>query len=251
MEVNIKKLEKESLFLDGKTKKLYQTNNPDYLFMEYKNDLVVPDGKKIVRVRGKSQINNEVSSYIFQFLDSYHIPNHYVGRLDEKTTVVRKVDIVPINVVIRNIAAGSFAKNYKLDEGQVLSAPVIEFYFKNDKLGNPMINEYHLYAFGYSNQDEVRTIQRLAAKVNAVLRNFFERRNFKLVDFKLEFGRSRNNIYLADEISLDTVRLWEVGSDRKIEKEIAHGSETEIGKLYTEIRQKLIHPKTKDEKIRA
>ncbi|NUM82179.1 phosphoribosylaminoimidazolesuccinocarboxamide synthase, partial [bacterium] len=202
MEVNIKKLEKESLFLDGKTKKLYQTNNPDYLFMEYKNDLVVPDGKKIVRVRGKSQINNEVSSYIFQFLDSYHIPNHYVGRLDEKTTVVRKVDIVPINVVIRNIAAGSFAKNYKLDEGQVLSAPVIEFYFKNDKLGNPMINEYHLYAFGYSNQDEVRTIQRLAAKVNAVLRNFFERRNFKLVDFKLEFGRSRNNIYLADEISL-------------------------------------------------
>lgn len=251
MEVNIKKLEKESLFLDGKTKKLYQTNNPDYLFMEYKNDLVVPDGKKIVRVRGKSQINNEVSSYIFQFLDSYHIPNHYVGRLDEKTTVVRKVDIVPINVVIRNIAAGSFAKNYKLDEGQVLSAPVIEFYFKNDKLGNPMINEYHLYAFGYSNQDEVRTIQRLAAKVNAVLRNFFERRNFKLVDFKLEFGRSRNNIYLADEISLDSVRLWEVGSDRKIEKEIAHGSETEIGKLYTEIRQKLIHPKTKDEKIRA
>lgn len=251
MEVNIKKLEKESLFLDGKTKKLYQTNNPDYLFMEYKNDLVVPDGKKIIRVRGKSQINNEVSSYIFQFLDSYHIPNHYVGRLDEKTTVVRKVDIVPINVVIRNIAAGSFAKNYKLDEGQVLSAPVIEFYFKNDKLGNPMINEYHLYAFGYSNQDEVRTIQRLAAKVNAVLRNFFERRNFKLVDFKLEFGRSRNNIYLADEISLDSVRLWEVGSDRKIEKEIAHGSETEIGKLYTEIRQKLIHPKTKDEKIRA
>lgn len=251
MEVNIKKLEKESLFLDGKTKKLYLTNNPDYLFMEYKNDLVVPDGKKIIRVRGKSQINNEVSSYVFQFLDSYHIPNHFTGRLDEKTSVVRKVDIIPINVVIRNIAAGSFAKNYKLDEGQVLSAPVIEFYFKNDKLGNPMINEYHLYAFGYSNQDEVRTIQRLAAKVNAVLRNFFERRNFKLVDFKLEFGRSRNNIYLADEISLDTVRLWEVGSDRKIEKEIAHGSETEVGKIYTEIKQKLIHPKHKDEKIRA
>lgn len=251
MEVNIKKLEKESLFLDGKTKKLYQTNNPDYLFMEYKNDLVVPDGKKIIKVRGKSQINNEVSSHVFQFLDSYHIPNHYVGRLDEKSCVVKKVDIIPINVVIRNIAAGSFAKNYKLDEGQVLPAPVIEFYFKNDKLGNPMINEYHLYAFGYSNQDEVRTIQRLAAKVNAVLRNFFERRNFKLVDFKLEFGRSRNNIYLADEISLDTVRLWEVTSDRKIEKEIAHGKETEVGKLYAEIKQKLIHPKNKEEKNRT
>jgi len=250
LEVNIRKLDKKGLLYDGSTKKIFATDNPDYLFMEFKNDLRISE-RKTLKIRGKAQINNEIAAYVFQFLDSYHIPNHFVGKLDDKTIVVRKMDMVPVEVVIRNIAADHFARSYRLDEGLILPAPIIEFYFKNEKMGNPMVNEYHLYAFGSANQEEVRTIQRLSAKVNAIMRNFFERRNFKLVDFKLEFGRFKDKIYLGDEITLDTVRIWEIGTDRKLEKEIAHGKEAEINRIYAEIKQKFTHPRTKDEKINA
>lgn len=249
MEVNIKKLEKEQLFHDGKMKKLFTTSNPEYLFMEFKNEAVPIDGKKTKKVRGKAQINNEISSYIFQFLDSYHIPTHYVGKIEDKWLVVRRLEMVPIYVVVRNVSAGSFTKNFRMDEGEVLPAPIIEFYFKNEKMGNPMVNEYHLYAFGSSNQDEIRMIQRLSAKVNAVMKNFFERRNYQLVDLKLEFGRSKGKIYLGDEITLDTCRIWDNSDNRKLEKEIARSKENEIGKIYSEVRQRILHPRAKDEKL--
>lgn len=249
MEVNIKKLEKEQLFYDGKMKKLFITNNPDFLFMEFKNEVVAIDGKKMTKVRGKALTNTEISSYIFQFLDSYHIPTHYVGKLDDKWLVVRKLEMVPINVIVRNVSAGTFAKNFRMDEGQVLPAPIIEFYFKNEKMGNPMVNEYHLYAFGSSNQDEIRMIQRLSAKINAVMKNFFERRNYQLVDLKLEFGRSKGKIYLGDEITLDTCRIWDNSDNTKLEKEIARSKDTEIGKIYTEVKQRILHPRAKDEKL--
>ncbi len=251
MEVNIKKLEKEQLRTDGKTKKLFATNNPDYFFMEFKNEVCPRDTRKTIKVRGKGPINNEVSTYIFQFLDSYHIPTHYVGKHDDKSMVVRALDMIPIHVLVRNIASGEFAKNFRLDEGQILPAPIIEFYYKNDKMGNPMVNEYHLYAFGSSNQDEVRIVQRLSAKINAIMKNFFERRNFQLVEFKLEFGRSKGKIFLGDEITLDTSRIWDINSSRKYEKEIARSRDNEINKIYIEIRQRIIHPKMKDEKVNA
>lgn len=249
MEVSIKKLEKEQLFHDGKMKKLFSTNNPEYLFMEFKNEVAAIDGKKTTKVRGKGQTNMEICSYIFQFLDSYHIPTHYVGKLDDKWLVVRKLEMIPINVIVRNVSAGSFAKNFRMDEGQVLPAPIIEFYFKNEKMGNPMVNEYHLYAFGSSNQDEIRMIQRLSAKVNAVMKNFFERRNYQLVDLKLEFGRSKGKIYLGDEITLDTCRIWDNSDNAKLEKEIAHSKDNEIGKIYSEVKQRILHPRAKDEKL--
>ena len=249
MEINIKKLEKEQLFYDGKMKKLFNTNNPDYLFMEFKNEVAPLNGRKTIKVRGKGQTNTEVSSYIFQFLDSYHIPNHYVGKIENKWLVVRKLEMVPINVIVRNVSAGSFVKNFRMDEGDVLPAPIIEFYFKNQKMGNPMVNEYHLYAFGSSNQDEIRMIQRLSAKVNAVMKNFFERRNYQLVDLKLEFGRSKGKIYLGDEITLDTCRIWDNSNNVKLEKEISHSKDSEIGKIYSEVRQRILHPRAKDEKL--
>jgi phosphoribosylaminoimidazole-succinocarboxamide synthase len=249
VEINIKKLEKEQLHTEGKTKKLFTTTHPDYFFMEFKNEVCPMDAKKTTKVRGKAQINNEVSSYIFQFLDSYHIPTHYIGKHDDKSMVVRALDMIPIHVVVRNMAAGAFAKNFKLEEGQILPAPIIEFYYKNDKMGNPMVNEYHLYAFGSSNQDEVRIVQRLSAKINAVMKNFFERRNLQLVEFKLEFGRSKGKIFLGDEITLDTCRVWDINTNRKFEKEIAHSRDNEINRIYTEVRQRLVHPKTRDEKV--
>ncbi len=249
MEVNIKKLEKEKLFIEGNVKKFYNTNNPDFLFMECKNEVMPIDGKKLLKGKGKGKgaVNSEVSSYIFQFLESYHIPTHYVGKTD-KMLVVRKLDMIPIYVVVRNLAAGSFAKNFKMSEGEPLPAPIIEFYFKNEKMGNPMVNEYHLYAFGSANQDEVRTIQRLSGKINAVVKNFFERRGLQLADIKLEFGRSKGKIYLADEITLDTCRLWDVQNDIKYEREIAGAKEAEIGKIYAEFKQTITHPKNRDEK---
>jgi phosphoribosylaminoimidazole-succinocarboxamide synthase len=249
LEVNIKKLEKEQLFHDGKMKKLFSTSNPDYLFMEFKNEVIPIDGKKAKKVRGKAQINSDVSSYVFQFLDSYHIPTHYVGKLDDKWLVVRKLEMIPIYVIVRNVSAGNFSKNFRMDEGQVLPAPIIEFYFKNDKMGNPMVNEYHLYAFGSANQDEIRMIQRLSAKVNAVMKNFFERRDYQLVDLKLEFGRNKGKICLGDEITLDTCRIWDNGDGRKMEKEVAKSKENEIGKIYAEVKQRIIHPRSKDEKL--
>ncbi|HMW32812.1 MAG TPA: phosphoribosylaminoimidazolesuccinocarboxamide synthase [bacterium] len=248
MEVNIKKLEKEKIFLEGTIKKFYSTNNPDYLLMECKNDLVPMDTKKVMKARGKGQINTELTSYVFQFLESYHIPTHYVGKYDDKSLVVRNLEMIPIYVVVRNIAAGSFAKNFKMSEGDPLPAPIIEFYFKNDKMGNPMVNEYHLYAFGSANQDEVRTIQRLSGKVNAIVRNFFERRGFQLVDIKLEFGRQKGKIYLADELTLDTCRLWDINRGRKFDKEIAAAKENDLHKIYGEVRQTITHPKTRDER---
>ncbi|MCB0832594.1 MAG: phosphoribosylaminoimidazolesuccinocarboxamide synthase [Bacteroidetes bacterium] len=249
MEVNIKKLEKAQLFHDGKTKKLYTTNHPEFLFVEFKNEVFPMEGKKSTKVRGKSAINLEVASYIFQFLDSYHIPTHFMGKVGGKYMVVRRLEMVPIHVIIRNAAAGSFSKSFRMEDGQILPAPIIEFYFKNAKLGYPMVNEYHLYAFGSSNQDEIRNIQRYSAKINAVMKNFFERRNFQLIDFKLEFGRSGGKIYVADEITLDTCRLWDQTDDRHLEKITAGKKETEISKLYAEIRQRILHPRTKDEKL--
>ncbi len=251
MEVSIKKLEKEHLLIDGHVKKLYTTSHPDYLLMEFKNDLIPIDGKKTTRIRGKAQINADVSSYIYQFLDSYHIPTHYVGKLNDKVLVVRKLNMIPVFVVTRNISAGSFAKSFRIPEGEVLSAPIIEFYYKNEKLGNPMVNEYHLYAFAQSNQEEIRLVQRLSAKINAVMKNFFERRNYNLVDFKMEFGRADGKLYAGDEITLDTCRLWDIETGRKLDKEMLHNSDGENGKLYLEFRQRITHPRTKDDKIKV
>jgi len=244
-EVNIKKLEKDHLFIDGSTKKLYTTNHPDYLFMEFKNDLILKDKKKSLKIRNKAQNCQMVSAYTFQFLESYHVPTHYAGKHDDKSMVVKKLDMIPILVVVKNVATGSFAKTFKLEEGRLLSTPIIEFYLKDAKLGNPFINEYHLYAFGHSHQDEVKLVQRLAAKINALLKNFFDRRGYKLTECTLEFGRYHNGIILGDEITLETMKVWEIGSDRKIDKEICHGNDSEISKIYTEFKDRIVAHKIK------
>lgn len=251
MDVNIKKLEKGPLLVEGHVKKIFTTSHPEYVMMEFKNDLIPLDGKKSVKIRGKAQLNAEVASYIFQFLDSYHIPCHFVGKVDDKILVVRRLDMIPVNVVIRNISAGVFSKTFRIPEGDVLPAPIIEFYYKNKRLGNPMINEYHLYAFAQSNQEEVRLMQRLSAKINAIMRNFFERRNYNLADFKIEFGRSQGRLYVADEITLDSCRLWDSETNQRLEKRIAQSSDGEIAKLYTEFTKRITHPRTKDERVKV
>jgi phosphoribosylaminoimidazole-succinocarboxamide synthase len=244
-DINIKKLEKDHLIFDGTTKKLFSTNHPDYIFMEFKNDLAVKDKKKSVKIRNKAQNNLLVSSYTFQFLESYHVPTHYIGKHDDKTMVVKKLDMIPVFVVVKNIASGLFSKTFKLEEGFLLSTPIIEFYLKDPRLGFPLVNEYHLYAFGHSHQDEVKLVQRLAAKINALLKNFFDRRGYKLVECTMEFGRYHNGIILGDEITLETQKVWEITNDRKMDKEIHHGSDSEISRVYTEFKDRIVSHKIK------
>lgn len=243
METNIKKLVKEQTFLDAPTKKFYASNDPSYLFMEFKNDLVLKEKKNPIKVRGKAQINNLISGTIFQFLESYHVPTHFVGKPDDKTMVVKRLDMIPVEVRVRNIASGSFSRQFKIAEGEALPVPIIEFYLRNEKYGEPFVNEYHLYAFGISQQEEVKTIQRLAAKVNALLKNFFDRRGYKLVLCSMEFGRFQNQILLGDEISLDTVKLWDKADDQKLDKIIAQASENELAKIYADFKQRIISHK--------
>ncbi len=243
METNIKKLVKEQVLVDGQTKKLFLSNEPSYVFMEFKNDLALKEKKKPFKVRGKGQINNLVSSAIFQFLESYHVPTHFVGKLDDKTMVVKRLEMIPVEVHVRNIATGSFSKTFKIGEGDILNVPVIELYMKNEKLGNPFVNEYHLYAFGISHQEEVKSIQRSAAKVNALLKTFFDRRGYKLIQCRLEFGRYQNQVLLGNEITLDTVKLWESADDNRLDKTIQQSSESELAKIYAEFKQRIVSHK--------
>jgi len=241
---NFKKLQKSSLMVEGRTKKLYMTNQPDVMLMEFKNDNPIRTGRKSYKIRGKAQVNAEISSYAFQFLESYQIPTHFVRKHDDRTLLVKRLEMIPLIVHVRNVATGDFAKEFRLEEGQVLHAPILEFHLKNAKLGFPFVNEYHLYAFGLSNQDEVRTIQRLTSKINAVMKNFCERRQFLLLNFTLEFGRAKDKLVLGDELSLDTLRIAEVAGGRRIDKELAAGKEAAITKLYSEMKSNFILPRS-------
>ncbi len=243
MDASLKKAQRSSLMVEGRTKKIFLTNQPEHVLMEFKNDHPIGTGRKAYRIRGKAQVNTDISSYAFQFLESYQIPTHFIRKHDEKSLLVRRLEMIPLVVKVRNVATGEFARDFKLEEGAVLPAPIIEFYLKNSKLNFPFINEYHLYAFGVSNQDEVRMIQRLTAKVNAVLKNFCERRQFLLTSFSLEFGRMKDRIFVADEISLDTLQITEASSGRRLDREFAAGKESAITKLYTEMKARFILPR--------
>lgn len=243
METNIKKLVREQALTDGHSKKLYLSSDPSYIFMEFKNDLILKEKKKPLKIRGKGQINNLVSSAIFQFLESYHVPTHFVGKLDDKTMVVKRLEMIPVEVHVRNIATGAFSKSFKIPEGEILNVPVIEFFMKDERLGHPFVNEYHLYAFGVSHQEEVKTIQRLAAKVNALIKTFFDRRGYKLIQCRLEFGRFQNQILLGNEITLDTVKLWESADDNRLDKTIQQSGESELAKIYAEFKQRIVSHK--------
>lgn len=244
MDLNFKKLQKSSLMVEGRTKKLYMTNQPDVMLMEFKNDHPIGTGRKSYKIRGKAQVNADISSYAFQFLESYQIPTHFIRKHDDRTLLVRHLEMIPLVVHVRNVATGDFAKQFRLDEGQVLHAPILEFHLKDAKLGYPFVNEYHLYAFGLSNQDEIRTIQRLTAKINAVMKNFCERRQFLLLSFTLEFGRAKDKLVLGDELSLDTLHIAEASGGRRIDREFASGKEAAITKLYSEMKSNFILPRS-------
>lgn len=213
-------MEKTTQMYEGKAKKVFATSDPDLVIVSYKDDATALDGLKKGTITGKGVINNRMSNYLCRLLERHGVPTHFVEELNDRETVVKKVSIVPLEVIIRNISAGSFAKRYGVKEGIVFAEPTIEFSYKNDDLHDPLINSYHALALGLATKKEIEEIKAMAFKINDILKEYFLSLNVKLVDFKLEFGRLKDGtIVLADEISPDTCRFWDADTNEKLDKD--------------------------------
>ena len=225
---------------EGKAKKVWSTEDPELLIVSYKDDATAFNGLKKGTIEGKGVINNRMSNALMRLLEKAGVPTHYVEEINDRETVVKKVQIVPLEVIIRNIAAGSFAKHYGVEEGTPLKAPTIEFSYKNDDLGDPLINAYHVIALDLATEEEINTIKTLAFRVNDELKKFWLSCGVTLVDFKLEFGRlSDGTIVLADEISPDTCRLWDSETGKKLDKDRFRRDLGGVEDAYQEIMKRL------------
>ena len=212
-------MEKLGQLYEGKAKKVYATNDPDIVIVDYKDDATAFNGLKKGTIAGKGVINNKMSNMMFRIMEQHGIPTHYVEELSDRETAVKKVQIVPLEVIIRNTAAGSFSKRYGVPEGTKLPVTVLEFSYKNDDLGDPLINDYHALAMQLATPEEIETIKKMAFAVNDIMKDFFKTLDIDLIDFKLEFGRFKGSIILADEISPDTCRFWDMTTGEKLDKD--------------------------------
>lgn len=234
-------MEKKELLYEGKAKKVFATDKPDVLLVSYKDDATAFNGLKKGTISGKGGINNRVTNFMMSLLEKEGVPTHFIEELSDRETLVKKVSIVPLEVIIRNISAGSFAKRYGVEEGIVFAQPTIEFSYKNDDLGDPLINSYHALALGLATAEEIETIKSLAFKVNTFLKGFFKKLNIDLVDFKLEFGRlSDGTIVLADEISPDTCRFWDCDTHEKLDKDRFRRDLGGVEDAYQEIMKRIL-----------
>ena len=212
-------MKKEQLY-EGKAKKVYATEDPDLVIVSYKDDATALDGLKKGTISGKGAINNRMSNYLMQLLEKEGIPTHFVEELNDRETVVKRVSIVPLEVIVRNVSAGHFAQRYGVEEGIVFDEPTFEFSYKNDDLHDPLLNDSHALALKLATKEEIDTIRAMALKVNEILKAFFLGLNVRLVDFKLEFGRLPDgSLVLADEISPDTCRFWDATTGEKLDKD--------------------------------
>lgn len=225
---------------EGKAKKVFKTDDENLYIVDYKDDATAFNGEKKGTIAGKGVINNIMSNHMFQLLEKQGVPTHFVEQLSERETVVKKVSIVPLEVIIRNISAGSFAKRYGVNEGIVFDQPTIEFSYKNDDLGDPLINDYHAMALKLATAEEIETIKKMSFKVNEVMKAYFDTLNVTLVDFKLEFGKTDDGtIILADEISPDTCRLWDKDTGEKLDKDRFRRDLGNVEEAYQEILRRL------------
>ncbi len=232
---------KQQMLYEGKAKKVYATDNPSLLIVEYKDDATAFNGLKKGSIQGKGSINNRMTNRMMSMLASHGIPTHFVEELSERQTVVKKVSIVPLEVIVRNISAGSFAQRYGVEEGIVFDQPTLEFSYKNDALGDPLLNRYHALALHLATAEEIDTISQLALQINQLLKDFFASIHIDLVDFKLEFGRlADGSIVLADEISPDTCRLWDKSTHEKLDKDRFRRDLGGVEEAYQEIMHRLL-----------
>ena len=233
-------MQKLEQLYEGKAKKVYATDDPALVIVDYKDDATAFNGEKKGTIAGKGAINNVMSNHMFQLLERQGVATHFVEQFSERETLVKKVSIVPLEVIIRNISAGSFAKRYGVEEGIVFDAPTVEFSYKNDDLGDPLINDYHALALGLATREEIEQIKQMAFRVNEVMRQYFDTLNVILVDFKLEFGKTADGaLVLADEISPDTCRLWDKTTKEKLDKDRFRRDMGGVEEAYQEIMKRL------------
>mgnify|MGYP000983706408 FL=1 len=228
-------MEKREMLYEGKAKKVYATDDKDKVIIYYKDDATAFNGEKKGQIEDKGVLNNSITSMIFQLLEKDGIKTHFEKKLSEREQLCKKVSIVPLEVIVRNVAAGSMAKRYGIKEGTELKTTVFEFSYKNDELGDPLINDYHAVAMGLATFDEIKEINQMAAKINNILKEFFLKQNIKLIDFKLEFGRYNGEIILADEISPDTCRFWDSNTNEKLDKDRFRRDLGNVKEAYMEI----------------
>lgn len=234
-------MEKKEQLYEGKAKKVFATDDPNLVIVDYKDDATAFNGLKKGSIAGKGVINNVMSNHMFQLLEQQGVPTHFVEQLSDRETLVKKVFIVPLEVIIRNISAGSFAKRFGVEEGIVFDEPTIEFSYKNDELGDPLMNAYHAVALKAATREEIETIKSMAFKVNEVMKQYFDSLNVILVDFKLEFGKTADGkIVLADEISPDTCRLWDKTTKEKLDKDRFRRDLGGVEEAYQEIMKRVM-----------
>ncbi|MBQ1755607.1 MAG: phosphoribosylaminoimidazolesuccinocarboxamide synthase [Oscillospiraceae bacterium] len=233
-------MQKLEMIYEGKAKRVYATEDPKLLIVDYKDDATAFNGEKRGTIVGKGVINNQMSNRLMRRLEQAGVPTHFVEELSERETLVRRVEIVPLEVIVRNRSAGSFSKRYGVEEGRVFDAPTIEFSYKNDALGDPLINSSHVIALGLAAPEELELIRRYAFRVNEVLSALWASRGITLVDFKLEFGRlADGTIVLADEISPDTCRLWDSATGKKLDKDRFRRDLGGVEDAYAEVMRRL------------
>ncbi len=229
----------QQLVYEGSSKKLLNAENENFYILEFKDSEANFDGEKKSKFKSKSKLRVQLSNYVFEYLEGYNIPTHWSELISETQVKVKKMDMLPIRVIIRNVAAGTLCERFSLIPGTPLKYPVIEYYLKDKDLGNPLISESHAYAFEYATPEEMKHISRLSSKVNAVLKAFFERRNLKLVDYQLEFGRYQNQIHLGDEITPDNARLWHMEDDGTLKPNHFRFANNSAEKSFREILARL------------
>ncbi len=233
-------MKKAEMIYEGKAKKIYRTEDPQYFVMEYKDDATAFNGEKKGSIRDKGVVNNHMANLLFRHLAQRGIPTHFVEELSQRETLVKAVEILPLEVIIRNVAAGSFSKRYGVPEGQPLAKTTLEFSYKKDELGDPLINEDHILALELATKEQLDIVRGYAFRINELLCAFFDEIGLKLIDFKLEFGLFQGEILLADEISPDTCRLWDKNTGEKMDKDRFRRDLGNVEEAYQEVLKRIV-----------
>jgi phosphoribosylaminoimidazole-succinocarboxamide synthase len=238
MELNYN-MKKGNMIYEGKAKQVYETDDKDRVVIYYKDDATAFNGEKKGQISDKGVFNNTITSMLFELLEKHGIETHFEKKLSDREQLCKRVEIVPLEVIVRNVAAGSMAKRLGVEEGTELKTTVFEFSYKNDELGDPLINDYHAIALGFTSRDELNKIYEMTAKINDILKEFFLKQGVKLIDFKLEFGKFNGKIVLADEISPDTCRFWDAKTNEKLDKDRFRRDMGNVREAYEEILKRI------------
>lgn len=233
-------MEKTKLIYQGKAKKVFQTNDPDLVIQEFTDNATAFNAKKKGIIKDKGVCNNKISAKLFELVEKSGIPTHFVKLLSDRDMLVMKLKILPIEVTMRNIVAGGMAKMLGLEEGMKLKEPVLEYHYKNDALDDPLINDYHILAIDLATKEQLDKVREYSFKINDILSEFFKQRNLILVDFKLEFGVHKGEVLLGDEISPDTMRLWEIGTGEKMDKDRFRRDLGKVEETYQEVLKRVL-----------